>query len=291
MNSSLRFAALFFVTHCSVIFSTSATAQFGAPPGWVTPHPPFKIIGPLYGVGMLDLSVFLLTSEEGHILINTGLVDSTQHIQDNIEALGFDFQDIKILLTMQAHWDHTAAMAEIKALTGAEVWATPKDARILEDGGFSDPHFGGRQSFEPVTVDRRITQGDIITLGDLRIEVHEHPGHTEGSSSYTFSVREQGRDYVVGVINMGTINSGKRLVVKPTYENVASDFASTYNAQKKLPIDIWVSAHNGQYDMHSKYQIGQAYSPETFYDPAGYVRAIERLETAYLEVISDELDD
>ena len=103
MNSPLRFAALFFVAHCFVIFPTAATAQFGAPPGWVTPHPPFKIIGPLYGVGMLDLSVFLLTSEEGHILINTGLVDSTQHIQDNIEALGFDFQDIKILLTMQAH--------------------------------------------------------------------------------------------------------------------------------------------------------------------------------------------
>ena len=42
-----------------------------------------------------------------------------------------------------------------------------------------------------------------------------------------FSVREQGRDYVVGVINMGKIKSGKRLVVEPTYENVASDFAST----------------------------------------------------------------
>ena len=60
---------------------------------------------------------------------------------------------------------------------------------------------------------------------------------------------------------------------------------------RNCQIDIWVSAHNGQYDIHSKYQIGQAYSPETFYDPAGYVRAIERLETAYLEVISDELDD
>ena len=59
------------------------------------------------------------------------------------------------------------------------------------------------------------------------MEVHEHPGHTEGSSSYMFSVREQGRDYVVGVINMGKIKSGKRLVVEPTYENVASDFAST----------------------------------------------------------------
>ena len=96
MNASLRFAALFFVAHCSVIFSTAATAQSEPPAGWVTPHPPFKIIGPLYGVGMLDLSVFLITSEEGHILINTGLVDSTQHIRDNIETLGFDFQDIKI---------------------------------------------------------------------------------------------------------------------------------------------------------------------------------------------------
>ena len=147
--------------------------------------------------------------------------------KDNIEVLGFGFQDIKLLLTMQAHWVHTAAIAEIKALTGAEVWATPNDARILEDGGFGAPHFGGRQSFEPLTVDRRITQGDIITLGDLRMEVHEHPGHTEGSSSYMFNVRERGRDYVVGVINMGKIKSGKRLVVELTYENVASDFAST----------------------------------------------------------------
>ena len=135
-----------------------------------------------------------------------------------------------------------------------------------------------------------ITQSDIITLGDLRIEVHEHPGHTEGSSSYTFNVSEQGRDYVVGVINMGTINSGKRLVIEPTYENVASDFASTYNAQKKLPIDIWVSAHNGQYDMHSKYQIERPIHRRLSMIRRA-MRAIERLETAYLGVISDELDE
>ena len=95
MNSPLRFAALFFVAHCFVIFPTAATAQFGAPPGWVTPHPPFKIIGPLYGVGMLDLSVFLLTSEEGHILINTGLVDSTQHSRTILKRWGLIFRTSK----------------------------------------------------------------------------------------------------------------------------------------------------------------------------------------------------
>jgi metallo-beta-lactamase class B len=239
---------------------------------------------------MLDLSVFLITTDEGHILINTGLADSTQHIRNNIESLGFDFNDIRILLTMQAHWDHTAAMAEIKQLTGAEVWATPEDARVLEDGGFSDAHFGGRQTFEPVQVDRIIEQDDIITLGDLTITVHEHPGHTEGSSSYTFSVTENGREYNVGIINMGTINGGKHLVVEPTYDNVAVDFATTYNAQKKLDIDVWVAAHNGQFNMHDKYQPGQAYDPETFVDPAGFIRAVEALETSYLNLIAEELD-
>ncbi|MEZ5489719.1 MAG: subclass B3 metallo-beta-lactamase [Gammaproteobacteria bacterium] len=279
------------LTLCFGLFLTPlVNAQNDPPAGWVTPFPAFRIIGPLYAVGLQDLSVFLITSEEGHILINTGLADSTTLIRNNIESLGFRLEDVRIILTMQAHWDHTAAMAEIKQITSAEVWATPEDARVLEDGGFSDAHFGGRESFAPVAVDRIIRQDDIITLGDLRITVHEHPGHTEGSSSYTFQVNEQGRDYNVGIINMGTINGGKHLVVEPTYDNVAVDFATTYNRQKKLDVDVWVAAHNSQYNMHDKYQPGQAYDPETFVDPAGYIRAIERLETAYLELIADELD-
>jgi len=273
-----------------IVLSSLASAQSDPPEGWVTPYPAFRVIGPLYGVGMLDLSVFLITSDEGHILINTGLADSTEHIRNNIESLGFRLEDVRILLTMQAHWDHTAAMAEIKRIADAEVWATPEDARVLEDGGFSDAHFGGRETFDPVAVDRIIEQGDIITLGDLRITVHEHPGHTEGSSSYTFQVTEAGRSYDVAIANMGTINGGKRIVVDPTYEGVAVDFATTYNMQKQLDADVWVAAHASQYAMHEKYTPGQAYSPDTFVDPLGYIKAIERLETAYLNVIARELD-
>ncbi len=292
-RAALTVTFVFTATLLGTLASTlprQANAQSNPPEGWVTPFPAFRIIGPLYAVGMLDLSVFLIVSDEGHILINTGLADSTEHIRANMESLGFDMDDIVIMLTMQAHWDHTAAMAEIKRIAQAEVWATPEDARVLEDGGFSDAHFGGRETFAPVEVDRIIEQGDIIQLGDLAITVHEHPGHTEGSSSYTFTVNENGRDYNVGIINMGTVNSGKRLVVDPTYDNVAVDFATTYNTQKKMDIDVWVSAHNGQYNMHDKYRPGQAYDPETFVDPAGFVRAVERLETAYLGLIAEELD-
>ena len=255
---------------------------------WTRPFPAHRVVGNLYAVGTYDLGVFLITSQDGHILINTGLEDSTALIRASIESLGFRLEDVKILLTMQAHWDHTAALAEIKELTGAEMWATAGDAPVLADGGFSDPHFGGSVSFEPVSVDKIIADGDLIELGETRLTILETPGHTAGSSSYTMRVREDGRDYNVAIANMGTINPGKQLVVDPTYPGVAEDFAETFRKQKALEVDVWVSAHGSQYGLHGKYEAGQDYSPETFVDPEGFLAAVERLEKLYLEQIAAE---
>jgi metallo-beta-lactamase class B len=256
--------------------------------GWTRPFPGHRVIANLYAVGTYDLGVFLITSDAGHILINTGLANSTPLIRANIESQGFRLEDVKILLTMQAHGDHTEALAEIKQITGAQMWATADDARVLEDGGFSDAHFGGSQSFEPVDVDKIIADGDVIELGDIRLRVYEHPGHTEGSSSYAMRVRENGRDYDVVIANMGTINPGKRLVVDPTYPGVADDFAKTFRSQKAMDVDVWVAAHGSQYGLHEKYQPGQAYDPDTFVDPDGFRAAVERLEQLYLDQLAAE---
>ena len=258
------------------------------PADWAEPFPGHRVIGNLYAVGTAGLGVFLITSDEGHILINSGLEDSTPLIRDNIESVGYRLEDVRILLTMQAHWDHTAALAEIKEITGAEMWATAGDGRVLEDGGFSDPHFGGRESFRPVEVDRIINDGEVIELGDIRLRVHHHPGHTEGSSSYSMQVTEDGRDYNVVVANMGTINEGKRLVVDPTYPGVADDFASTFASQKAMDVDVWVAAHGGQYGLLDKYRPGEAYSPDTFVDPEGFLAEVERLERIYEEQVAAE---
>ena len=268
-----------------VVFTLPLSAQRE---NWTRSFPGHRVIGNLYAVGTYDLGVFLLTSEDGHILINTGLEDSTAMIRENIEAMGFQLADVKILLTMQAHWDHTAALAEIKDITGAQMWATAGDAPILEDGGFSDPHFGGRVSFKPVGVDKIIADGDSIELGGTRLTVIETPGHTTGSSSYTMQVSEAGRDYHVVIANMGTINAGKQLVVDPTYPGVADDFAMTFRKQKALQVDVWVAAHGGQYGLHDKYQAGQDYSPDTFVDPEGFLAAVERLEGLFLAQIAQE---
>ncbi len=276
-----------FALACSLLFVS--TAQLHAQrEDWTTPFPGHRVIANLYAVGTYGLGMFLITSDEGHILVNTGMEDSTPLIRENIESVGFRLEDIKILLTMQAHWDHTAALAEIKEITGAEMWATTDDARVLEDGGYSDPHFGGRETFMPVSVDKIISDSDVIELDDIRLQVYEHPGHTEGSSSYSMHVRESDRDYNVVIANMGTINTGKKLVVDPTYPGVADDFAKTYSRQKAMDVDVWVAAHGGQYGLHDKYKPGQAYSPDTFVDPDGFLAAVERLERIYLQQLVEE---
>lgn len=266
----------------------SAAPGIAQPEGWTRPFPGHRVIGNLYAVGTYDLGVFLVTSQEGHILINTGLEDSTPLIRANLASLGFQLEDVKILLTMQAHWDHTAALAEIKRITGARMYATAGDAPVLEDGGFSDPHFGGRVSFKPVDVDKIIADGEWIELGETRLQVIETPGHTAGSVSYAMQVREGGRDYNVAIANMGTINQGKRLAVNPTYPGVAEDFAETFRKQKAMPIDVWVAAHGSQYGLHGKYEAGQEYSPDTFVDPDGFRAAVERLENLYLAQLAAE---
>lgn len=271
---------------CTILLA--AAQSFTPPEDWTAPFPAFRVVGNLYGVGTRDLSAFFIPTDEGHILINTGLADSTGAIRNNIESLGYEMEDISILLTQQAHFDHTAALAEIKEISGAQVWATKDDARVLVDGGMSDPHFGGQESFRPVTVERILGDGETITLGKTTLTVHVHPGHTEGSSSYSMAVTENGKTYQVVIANMGTINAGKRLSVNPTYPGAAADFAYTYVTQKAMPVDIWVAAHGSQYGLHDKYQPGQPYDPDRFVDPEGFVRAIEALEKRYVEVLAGE---
>jgi len=260
------------------------------PDDWTEPYPAHRVIGPLYAVGTAGLGVYLIATPDGHILINSGLEESTAEIRKSIESVGYRLKDVRILLTMQAHFDHTAALAEIKAVTGAEMWATAADARVLEDGGASDALLGActMTRFRPVTVDRILADDEVIDFGGLKIRVHEHPGHTEGSSSYSMTVAENGRDYRVLIANMGSINPGMQLTGEPTYPGVAEDYAETYRRQKALKPDIWVAAHGGQYGLADKHTPGQTYSPETFVDPDGFLAEVERLEKIYLEQLKAE---
>lgn len=272
----------------SLCLCASANAQQNAE--WRQPFPAFKLIGNVYWVGTYDLSTYLITTDAGHILINTGFEDTVPLIVEGVEDLGFKMADVKILTATHAHGDHVAGLAELKRITGAQLLMSEADAVLLEDGGISDFRFGdGRTpSFDAVKVDRRLKDKDTITLGGVTVTAHHHPGHTKGATSFTLTVREGGRDYRVGIMNMPGINAGVTVSGMPKYPTIADDYARTIAAQKALPLDVFLASHAAQFGMHTKYKPGDAYDPNRFVDPQGFKAAVERLETAYREQLASE---
>jgi metallo-beta-lactamase class B len=257
---------------------------------WTRPFPAVRIAGNLYYVGTWDLASFLIATDEGHMLVNTGVYDSIDAIRANVESLGFEFADIEILLTTQAHWDHVADLAAIKRQTGARLYAHEGDVATLEDGGISDFRFPDRREaiFEPVQVDRVLQDGDTIELGGTVVTLHHHPGHTKGASSFSFLTEEGGRERSVLIVNMGTINAGVELLNMPGYPAIADDYAATFRDQLALEPDVWVSSHAGHFDLHDRFKPGDTYDPNRFADPAGYRAKIELFEQRYREQLEAE---
>jgi metallo-beta-lactamase class B len=257
---------------------------------YVKPFEPLRIVGNLYYVGTYDLAVYLIPTREGNILINTGVNDSVPGIRANIEKLGFKFSDIKLLLATHGHWDHVAGMAEIKRLTGARMLMHEDDAELLETGGGYDFRFpNGRGSvYEPIKVDQRLKDGDKVKLGEVELTLHHHPGHTKGASSFTYTTQDAGRDYTVLIVNMGSINPGVKVSYMPAFPQITSAYATTLAKQKQLHPDVWVASHAAQFDLHKKYKPGDAYDPNRFADPQGYVAKIELYEKLYQSQLQKE---
>lgn len=253
-------------------------------PEWSKEYKPFRIVGNVYYVGTYDLACYLITTSQGNILINTGLASSADVIKKNIEELGFKFADTKILLTTQGHYDHVAAMASIKKSTGAKLMVHEKDAPVVSDGGKSEYAFSGDEiKFEPASVDRSLKNGDVIELGNMKLTILHHPGHTKGSASYIFDVKDESKTYKVAIVNMPTIVISKPLGEVTEYPDIKKDYARTLAALKKLKFDLWLSSHASQFNMHTKRKPGDPYNPSAFIDQAGYEKSVNDLYDSFVK--------
>ena len=259
-------------------------------PEWTRPFPPFKMIGNIHWVGTYDLSSYLITTPEGHIIINTGVGDSAPIIKANVEKLGFKMADVKILTATHGHFDHVAAMADLKKMTGATLAVMEQDKDLFETGGQADFRWGDTPSarFPAVKVDRTFKDGETVSLGGSTLTAHRHAGHTKGATSFTTDITENGKTYRVVIANMGSINPGVTVTGMPKYPAIMQDYANTFASQKAMKIDVFLSSHASQFGMHDKYKPGDAYNPDRFVDPKGFLAAVQSLEKVYLDQVAKE---
>ncbi|SDI71738.1 metallo-beta-lactamase class B [Chryseobacterium taeanense] len=284
-----------------ILFAIALTVQVNAqkvnepknhPEEWSKAYEPFRIAGNLYYVGTYDLASYLIVTNKGNILINTGLANSLPIIKNNIKKLGFKYQDTKILLLTQAHYDHLGAMADIKKETGAKLYVDYADVDALKSGGKSDYEMGKYGvTFKPVNPDFILKDKDLVTLGNTKLMMLHHPGHTKGSCSYVFETKDSNRSYKVLIANMPSIIIDKKFSEVKAYPTIAKDYEYTLNAMKKLNFDIWAASHASQFSLHEKHNPKDAYNPEVFMNKKEYFDDLDSLEKQYLEKKSEDINE
>ncbi len=202
---------------------------------------PFRVIGNIYYVGG-QYGSYLITTPEGHILHDTGTTDMHDRIVSNVEKLGFNIQDIRIMISSHAHWDHIEGHAPMKRVTGAEVVALGGDAVALESG--QDNSALGARGWEPVAVDRVIEDGDTITLGGTTMRALWTAGHTQGATMWMTTVEENGQTFEVAFRGGEIPNDGAPLVDNPRHSTVVEDTQRTLRRLQALePPDLFLHNH------------------------------------------------
>jgi len=254
----------------SFFLGTAALLAQGNP-DWHRDFPAFRIAGNVYYVGTADLAVYLITTPQGLILINTDFKQDVPLIKTSIRKLGFSYKDIKIILISHAHGDHDEATGLVRSETGAKLMVM--DADVPEEESTAPGRPGAH-------VDRVLHDGDTVELGGSTLVAHLTPGHTKGCTTWTMQVRENGRTLNLVIVGSPNVNPGYILVGNKNYPQIADDYVKTFARLKSLPCDLFLGAHGGYFGLKAKYEKLKAGATNPFIDAEGYQAYVsERNET------------
>ena len=246
---------------------------------------PFRIAGNLYYVGANDVTSFLITGPQGHVLIDGGYPATPSLIMASIAKLGFNIRDVKVLLNSDPHSDHAGGLATLQRASGAKLWASEASSRIIASGG-NDPDLNpalralfkiGILGYPPARVDHQFKDGDTIRVGPIALTAHVTGGHVRGCTSWSFKVRDGDRDLdVVSLCSLVVL----AMVGYPEQKN---DFERAFRVLRSLPADIWLTEHGRLFGRYRKFAARDtaANPADPFIDPAGYRAFIDSAEAEF----------
>jgi metallo-beta-lactamase class B len=242
--------------------------------GWEIPAEPFRIAGPLYFVGTQGLGIYLFDTGKGLLLLNSGMSSSGPMIEQSIRKLGFDPSQIKIIVTGHGHIDHTGGHAYLKQLSGAKIMAMREDAGLLRDGGRSDFHYGNARefAFEPVRNVKPLRHNEKIRLGNVELTAYRTAGHTRGAATFVTTIKDGARRFRVVFPDGTGVNPGYRLTGTPSYPGIVDDYKSTFKLLERLKPEIWLTAHNENFDLKGKSEKVASMGTAAWVDPDGYAK-------------------
>ncbi len=252
--------------------------------GFDDPFPAHRVMDNLYFVGTAGLGTFLITTPEGHILINTDFERTIPLIEKSVEALGFELADVQIILGSHAHGDHQAADVFLRERIGAQVMIMEEDV-----AGWQRMNRGEGDN---IPIDRILHDGEKVTLGGTTLVAHRTPGHTRGCTSWGMELEENGETYNALIVCSFGVNPNYILVDNPNYPDIADDYRSTFAKARAMPVDVFVASHGSFYDLPAKHEMLQRRregDPNPFIDHAGFLAYIDLKERQFEAMLETQL--
>lgn len=146
---------------------------------------PFQIFDNLYYVGIDWVAAYVLETSDGLILIDSLYGKWVNTLFSNIQKVGLNPSDIKYVITTHGHFDHAGGVDLIQRRTGARIVMAEEDWELAEAPA-DHPLF----AFSVPTRDIVAADGDVIELGDTKVELFKTPGHTKGVLTLRYQVRD-----------------------------------------------------------------------------------------------------
>ena len=242
--------------------------------GWNRPHEPFRVFGNTFYVGTAELASILVVTDAGLVLLDGALPQSAPAIAANLATLGYKLDDVKLILNSHTHHDHAGGLAALQRASGAAVAASPRSAEALRRGGPTpdDPQFGmPDHAFPSLVKVREIADGERLNVGSTAFTAHFTPGHTPGSTTWTWTACEVKR--CLAVVYADSLNAvsadGFRFSGGEGRPSLAESFRHSIDIVSRLPCDILLAPHPGFAQLEQKFERSKRGESDAFVDAAG----------------------
>ncbi len=277
--------------YASAQVSTDLGIGVGSPDNNNEPRDPDHLIDNIWWVGHTKVGAFLITTPEGHILMDTTSAEEVHDVVENIVKAGFHLRDIRYIINTHAHGEHISGLATIKRLLPQAKIITSKDtAAILASG---DSRETRSEQFEAVKVDGYIGDKEALKLGGVTLLAHLTPGHAKGVTTWTMQVTDKGKPYdVVFMGGMGTPTdeADGTLLNNEMYPEILADFENSFKRLRSLPCDVFMTYRALSIDLDGKLarmkQDSNAANP--FIDPKSCQAYIDLYEGRFTKQLAAE---
>ena len=209
---------------------------------WRQPVRPFRIADHTWYIGTARLAALLIDTPEGAIVIDGGLPQASDMLLAHIREVGVNPAKVRWLLISHAHADHAGPVAALKRATGARIAANAETATMLARGGTDDIHFGDNITYPPAQADRLLQDGEAVTLGGMSLVGHLTPGHTPGSTSWTWTDTKDGKPVRIAYVDSVSA-PGYKLIDNPRIPHLVDMYRGTFATIRALPCDLLLTPH------------------------------------------------